>query len=592
MDSVTKIKQRLSIVEVVGSYLDLKKAGKNYRAICPFHAEDTPSFMVSPELGIYKCFGCGASGDIFSFVQEIDGIDFYSALKKLSIKAGVELENSPREGQSKEKGQIFRLNEIVAKFYSYLLLKHKAGKKGLDYLTQTRGLRKEVIEVFKLGYAPHSWETLGIFLKRKGISDELLLKADLAKKRDGKEGYYDKFRGRVIFPLVDTTNKILGFMGRTVFEEDPKYLNTATTLVFSKSDFVYGLGVNRLEIKKKGALLVEGPMDVISAYQNGIKNVVAPLGTALTSEHLKILSRYTKEITLCFDSDTAGLEAIKKAVFLAEKQDLNVKIVMIPEPYKDLDELLRKDASAGKDLFSSAVSVYDFFIAYALKKYDRTSGIGKKKIVDELKALFSAVSSEVALDHYVKKISQELDISADAVFSVFSSEITSDELKGVFAETSRDIPVIASENPIQNLDTYFLLLLFKLEKISLMLPFLESLKASSFSDSNIQEVFEALKNFAFAQEEDKLDIKAFVDTMDGRLSSFVQELYLWEPDLAFKEEALLLELEKALSRLVKRNAKEEIDLLRKKLELAEMEGNVQQIKDITVQIKEYSKKII
>ena len=599
MDSISQIKQRLSIVDVVGSYIELKKAGKNYKAVCPFHSEDTPSFMVSPELGIYKCFGCGVGGDIFSFVQEIDGIGFYEALKKLAIKAGVELENTPRNENNKEKTQMFKLNDLVTKFYSHLLLKHEGGKKGLDYLIKDRGLKMDVIEVFKLGYAPHSWEILYSFLTKSGHTMEELLRADLVKKREGKEGCYDKFRGRVIFPLIDTTGKILGFMGRTIFNEDPKYLNTASTLVFSKSDFVYGLGINRINIKKEGAVLVEGPMDVVSAYQYGIKNVVAPLGTALTSEHLKIISRYTKEVTVCFDSDTAGMEAIKRAVFLAEKIDLNVKVLLIPEPYKDLDELLRKDTSMGKELLTSAVSVYDFFIAYALRKYDRNSGMGKKKIVDELKSLFSAISSEVALDHYVKKIAEELGISESVIFSVLSSEVTTTELKHAFPDSSfvggadsTKTGEAVLQNPVQDLDTYYFLLLFRLENIAEALPFVEGLDSSFFLSADTKQLLETFKKYVFESKGVKLDIKAFIDTIDERLGSFVKDLYLWELDLALDGAKLLSELESVFLRLEKRHAKSKIEELRKKLSLAEMQGEVGEIKEITAQIREYSKKII
>jgi len=586
MDSITKIKQRLSIVEVVGSYLDLKKAGKNYRAICPFHSEDTPSFMVSPEIGIYKCFGCGASGDIFSFVKEMEGTEFYEALKKLAAKAGVELEDSPRDSQSKEKAKIHKVNELAAKFYSHILLNHEMGARGLDYLLKVRGLKKDIIETFRLGYAPHSWETLYPFLQKKNYSSEVLLKADLIKKREGKEGFYDKFRGRVVFPLIDTTGKILGFMGRTVFDEDPKYLNTASTLVFNKSEFVYGLSQNRVDIKKQGAVLVEGPMDVISAFQYGIKNVVAPLGTSLTSEHLKIISRYTKEITLCFDSDNAGMEAIKKAAFLAEKQGLDTKVAMIPAPYKDLDELLREKASLASELFSSAVSVYDFFIVYALKKYDKTSGVGKKKIVDELKSLFLGVSSKVALDHYVKKIAQELEISEAIISSVFSNEVKSDEIQTIFGGNSQEVTENILENPVQNLDSYYLMLLLKAETLSMVTPFLENIDTSVFFDESIKKILESLKKFITGEKGDKLDIKAFIDTIDEHLATLVQDLYLWELDLSLQEERLPIELEEVLLRLEKRFAKFSIEKLRRQLELAEMEGNSELVREITAQIEE------
>ena len=277
MDSVKKVKSRLNIVEVVGSYLDLKKSGKNYKAVCPFHTEDTPSFMVSPELGIYKCFGCGVSGDIFTFVQEMEGISFYDALKKLADRAGVELEDAPKSKTYKLKERLYRINEDTVEFYSHLLLKHKSGKKGLDYLLKKRGLEKKVIKEFQLGYAPKTWDLLYKYLKKKDYKDKRLEQAGVIVPRKKGDGYIDKFRGRVVFPLLDTTGKVQGFMGRTVLDAVPKYLNTSDTPVFTKSSFVYGLAQARVAIKKKGAVFVEGPMDVVSAFQYGLKNVVAPL---------------------------------------------------------------------------------------------------------------------------------------------------------------------------------------------------------------------------------------------------------------------------------------------------------------------------
>lgn len=599
MDSVSQVKQRITIVDIVSSYLDLKKSGKNYKALCPFHSEDTPSFMVSPELGIYKCFGCGASGDIFSFVQEIEGISFADALKKLAVKAGVTLENEPQDYLSKEKSRIFELNELVTRFYSKLLFHPKAGVKGLAYLTETRGFSKETIRIFKLGYAPHTWEMLHKFLVKKGISEDLQEKADLIKKRTERAGYYDKFRGRVMFPLIDTAGKVVGFMGRTIFDESPKYLNTAGTLVFSKSDFIYGLVQNKIGIKQKGAILVEGPTDVISAYQAGINNVVAPLGTALTSDHLKILSRYTKEITLCFDSDIAGMEAIKRAVFLTESHDFNVKIALIPSPYKDLDEMLKKDPFLGKSLFDSPVSVYDFFLAYAFKKYEKGTGLGKKKIIGELRSLFSSVSNQVILDHYSRKIAQELELSESVVFSALVGEVSSQELDSLnLGDAHGDKNNLKTLTPYQDLETYFLALILKLDKISQILAFLEKIDIQKlFLQTKVQETLKELKIFAIDQSREKnrekFDIKVFVDRIGKSLAELAQNLFLWE--LAFggdEEKYLVSEIETVLSRLEKKQAKREIDALKKDLELAELSGDLVKIREISSKIKEYSKKIL
>ncbi len=589
MDTVEKIKQRLSIVEVVGSYLDLKKSGKNYKALCPFHAEDTPSFMVSPELGIYKCFGCGASGDIFTFVQEIDGLAFYDVLKKFAEKTGVELEKAPPSRDVSFKQKIYKANRTAQKFYTHLLLEHKSGKTGLDYLLNDRGLERSVIDVFKLGYSPKTWDLLNNFLKRQGFEDELAVKADLIKARKERSGYYDKFRGRIIFPLISTAGKVQGFMGRTIYDEEPKYLNTSDTPVFSKSNFVYGLGVNRLGVKKKGAVFVEGPMDVVSAYQHGIDNVIAPLGTSLTAGHLKTVSRYTKDIVFCFDTDAAGLEAIKRAVLIADKQGLDASVVMLPPDYKDLDDLLVEDPNLGKEVLSAPVSIYDFFIAYAMKRHDPKSGVGKKNIVAELSSLFKSISNEVALEHFVKKISNELDISEKAIHSVFSSEVSVDEISRSFSAGERD-PQIEITDPTKEIETYFLALLISLEDISQIKPFLEDSPEKYFLIEKVRRAITGLRSFLNEKEEGELDIRAFTDTMDEQSSSFVSDLYLWEK-FPLEEEKILSEIEKVLERLKRRHARSSIEHLTKELSLAEMQGDLSRVKEIAKKIKEYSQVI-
>lgn len=591
MDSVQKIKSRLGIVEVVGSYLDLKKSGKNYKALCPFHTEDTPSFMVSPKLGIYKCFGCGASGDIFTFVQEMEGIEFFDSLKKLADKAGVELEEVPQDKTYKLKRKLYKINDKAAEFYSHLLLNHKSGKKGLDYLIKSRGLKEETIKNFRLGYAPKTWDLLYKFLKKQHYKDKELEQAGVVIPRRKGDGYIDKFRGRVMFPLIDTTGKVRGFMARTIFDENPKYLNTSDTPVFTKSNFVYGLNSARVEIKKKGAIFVEGPMDVINAFQSGIKNVVAPLGTSLTTSHLKIISRYTQEVTFCFDSDVAGLEAIKRAIFLAEKENLDIKIAMIPEEYRDLDEVLKNDVALAEDILSSSVSAYDFFIAYALKKYDQKSALGKKKIVSELAAIFSRVSNEVTLDHYVKRLSEELDIDEKAIYSVFSAEVDASDIGNVF-EGEKAAGSIKIDNPVKNLEIYFLFLLLKLENYMEMKPFLAKHDSSHFFSQETQNLFETLKKYVDSSKKGKLDITAFIDTIDEHLATFVENLYLWQDWAELDNEKILVELEEVSGRLEKKYAKQVIEQLSKELSLAEMQGDSSRVKELTTKIREYSKKIV
>ena len=238
-DIVTQIKQKLDIVDVINSYVSVKKSGRNYKAVCPFHNEKTPSFMVSQELQIYKCFGCGAAGDMFNFVQAIEGVDFPRSLEILADRAGVKIPKSEGfDNQNQIKKKIFQINEISTKFYQYVLLNQKAGKKALDYLLKERKISEKSIKDFRLGYAPDSWDTLTKFLRSKGFKDEDLILSGVAVKRNVGEGIIDKFRGRVVFPFVGVDEKILGFTGRTLFNREPKYLNTGETLVFHKSFFV------------------------------------------------------------------------------------------------------------------------------------------------------------------------------------------------------------------------------------------------------------------------------------------------------------------------------------------------------------------
>ena len=590
MDSVQKVKSRLGIAEVVGSYVDLKRSGKNYKAICPFHTEDTPSFMVSPELGIYKCFGCGVSGDIFSFVQEMEGVGFYEALKKLADKAGVELEEIPKNETYKLKKRLYEINENAVKFYSHLLLKHKPGKRGLEYLKKKRGLKESIIKDFKIGYAPKTWSLLYEFLRKQGFDAKDLVKAGVVIPKRKGGGYIDKFRGRVLFPLIDTTSKIQGFMGRTIYDEGPKYLNTSDTPIFTKSNFVYGLHKARIPIKKLGAVFVEGPMDVINAFQNGIENVVAPLGTSLTQGHLKLISHYTQDVTFCFDSDDAGLNAIKRAIFIAEKLDLNVKVAMIPSKYKDLDEVLKSDPDLARDILSSSVSVYDFFIAYALTKYGSKTALGKKKIVAELSPIFSKISNKVMLDHYVKKLSKDLDISESAIYSVFSSEVALEDVANVFGSEGPNVS-LKIESPLDNLESYFLFLLLKLDDTAQMLPFLEGDNGSYFVSPETGVLFSKLKDYVSSTRKKKLDIKAFVDTIDEHLRSYVEGLYLWQDWEPLIDTKILVELESVSTRLEKRFAKKSIRRLSKELSLAEMQGDMSKVKELISKIKEYSGKI-
>ena len=588
MDAVNEIKQKLDIVDVIGSYISTKKAGKNYQALCPFHSENTPSFNISPDLQIFKCFGCGESGDVISFVEKIEGIDFADALQILADKAGVVLQKDDFDSSSKLKQRYYYINDLTAKFYNYLLTKHTLGKPGLDYFVSKRKLTTNTIKDFLLGYAPSNGNILINFLLKKGISlEEMLAVGVIVPKQESKD-YIDKFRGRVIFPLMAVDGKIIGFSGRTIADIKPKYLNTPETLIFHKGNFVYALNRAKLAVKKEGAVLVEGNMDVISAHQNGLTNVIAASGTAVTVAQLQLISRYTKDITLSLDADSAGINAAFRAVDLAEKLGFNIKVFVTPTGYKDLDELIKEMPVEAAGLIKKAVPAYDFFIAAALKLHNPSTPEGKKTIMEDLIPKFSRIQNKVLLDHYSGEIAQVLGLSKDTVFSLLSDKTT--DYKNVsFTQTTVSHP-IQPDKPGNNIDTYFVSLLIKLpydqlkQKLTLIAP-------DKLIDEDASYILKALNDYLATSRD--FQIQQFFSFIEKSAINVAQDLYISGTQYdASAVEAYLREIDLTADRIKKDSIKRHLKDIAEKIKLAEKENNDKLIAELTVQFKELSKELI
>ena len=602
-DTVTQIKQKLDIVDVVNSYVSLKKSGRNYKAVCPFHSEKTPSFMVSQELQIYKCFGCGAAGDMFNFVEAIEGVDFPRAMEILAERAGVKIVKSEAyDEQSKIKRTIYSINELSTKFYEYVLLKQKAGKKALNYLKKDRKLTEETIKEFRLGYAPNAWDILYKFLRSKGVKDEDMLTSGVIVKRNEKEGFIDKFRGRVVFPLIDVGGKVVGFTGRTIFNHDPKYLNTSDTPVFHKSFFLFGLDRARVNIKKEGVIFVEGQMDAISAFQAGIDNVVGVSGTALTDSQLAILSRYTQDLTFCFDSDFAGVEASYRAIEMAERRNFNIKVAILPEPFKDLDDLIKSDSKEAKKVLKNSVPVYDFFIATSLRRNNKTTALGKKAIMEDLSPVFSKVSNQVLLDHYAKQISSELDLSLETVFSMFKKGVSAEDNKyEKIEESDQKFPV-----KIRMLEGYAINLLLK-APIEISKENIKKLKKEDFENIEIGEIFEELRKYIEDRKTD-INIKSFLNKFEGAKRNLVSDLYMWDAggdgkgdnrvdgkEGSFEgidEKELTKELSDVCLRIKKDSVKRQLQILSDEIKIAETKKEEKELERLTKKFEKLSKSLL
>lgn len=425
MDAVTDIKSRLDVADIVGEYVTLKPAGSgSFKANCPFHQEKTPSFYVNRPRQSWHCFGCDLGGDLISFVQKIEGLDFPEALALLAQKAGVELPQFDPQ-LSSDKRRLYDITELASKFYrSYLLQAPEAeiarvyaAKRGIDDLTG---------DLWGIGYAPESWDALANALKEKGITDDELVRAGLCQKRDKGSGVYDRFRGRLMFTIRDVHGNGIGFTGRilTDAKDQPKYVNTPETLVYKKSHVLYGLDKAKGEIKRQNmAVIVEGNMDVLSSHQFNISYVVAASGTALTAEQLQLLKRFTTHLAIAFDADNAGSAATLRGLDLARQQDFDVRIITIPpEQGKDADDLVRKDPKLWTDAITKAVPIMDWVYRHAFRGKESSKPESKKQIAAELVPELLRIPNPVERDAWIKRLTNDLEISEESLREVLRSQ--------------------------------------------------------------------------------------------------------------------------------------------------------------------------
>ena len=491
MDEVEEVKSKIDIVDLIGGYLTLKKAGVNYKALCPFHTEKTPSFMVSPERQSFKCFGCGKGGDIFTFIEEIEGMDFYDSLKLLAGKAGVELKPrhtfsyGNREYQPTEKTKMFEVNDLAARLYHKILTLHPKAEKARKYLVN-RGLKKESIENFQLGYAPNSWDFLIRALKTKNYSEKELFRAGLLVL--GERGqYWDRFRGRIMFPISNISGQIIAFTGRTL-EDDPKaakYINSAESPIYTKGKTIYALDRARIEIRSQGfSVMVEGNMDVIACHQTGFKNVVAVSGTALTSDQLKILARYTPDIYFSFDSDSAGKAALKRAIILALQNDINVKVIKL-SGFKDPDEAIKADPKIWQEAIKSAKPALEYWSDALILENDGVLEIDqKKKIAREILPVIKIISNELEREHYIKYLAKKLAVSEASIISQIK-KAKEPMVTSKVAETLQEPGKVTDEQRLAGI-------LWQEKKLLEKIP--EDFYNFNFTDPTAELLFKKIKN--------------------------------------------------------------------------------------------------
>lgn len=444
---IEEIKNRLDIIEVVGSYIKLQKTGINYRAVCPFHSEKKPSFFVSPSRQMWHCFGCSAHGDIFGFVMQIEGVEFGDALRILAQRAGVELrKQTPEYKQWKtERQELYEICELAAKFFEKQLQESKWGKEAKNYLL-SRKISEESIKRWRVGYAPDVWQGLADFLNSRGYKHEKIKEAGLGLSSE-KGSFYDRFRGRIIFPILDLSSQVVGFGGRVFKDKDnkeiAKYVNTPQTTLYDKSRILYGLDKAKVEIRKENAcILVEGYTDVIMAHQAGTCNVVATSGTALTPFQLKILKRYTENLILGFDMDVAGDTATKRGIDLAQMSGFNIKVLRLPGG-KDAAEIVAKNEKDWHEALSRPKSIMDFYFESAFAGRDKNSADDKKEISRILLPVIKRIPNNIIQAHWTGELSKKLSVKEEVIEQELKKVKLEEypESLGVEEEEVKNLPV-------------------------------------------------------------------------------------------------------------------------------------------------------
>ncbi len=567
---IEEIKSRLNIVDVIGSYIKLTKTGANYKAVCPFHSEKTPSFFVSPARQMWHCFGCGEGHSIFDFIMKIEGVEFGDALRILAQKAGVELKSTRPEIRTK-RHRLYEICDLAAKFFEIQLQKSTVGKRAKEYLLG-RKISEESIKKWRLGWAPSKWRGLSDFLVSQGYDKDEIVRAGLALRGD-RDKFFDRFRERIMFPVFDFNSQIIGFGGRVLkkTKDSAKYINTPSTVLYDKGKILYGLDKAKVEIRKKDfCIMVEGYVDVILAHQSGIENTVATSGTALGSYQLDILKRYSDNLNLAFDMDFAGDKATKRGIELAQVRGFNIKILVLPEG-KDPADVMSEKPEQFKKIIGKAVSILDFYFQDAFSKFDEKSPEGKRKISNTLMPVIKRIPNKIEQSFWVQKLAAKLEVKERDV---------EEELSKVKVEESADVEIDAfvSPNPV-----------FAQSRQELLEERVISLVAKT------PEVWEQIdkEKFSFCSPKIRQIIIDFQkrDKFSKETKEFLDCLCLKAEMEELKEKDILPEVNFCLEEIRSIGVKNKLNEISLQIKKAEEEKNSEKAEELAKEFDQWSKKI-
>ncbi len=527
MDStIDDIKRKIDIVEYINALVPLKKMGRTYKACCPFHNEKTPSFTVSPDRQIWRCFGaCQEGGDVISFLMKWENITFFESLKELAHLTGVPLETTKIEDRSwKDKELLLKINQMTSKYFQYLLTSHPSGAPARDYI-KDRGVTDTISTTFQLGYAPESWDSLLKFLTKKGFKEEDIERAGLALRSSKDQSrFYDRFRGRLMFPIIDARQNILGFSGRLLIkdEKQAKYVNSPETPIYRKRETLYGMHVAHEAIRKeKIAIIVEGEFDMISSFKHGITNTVAIKGSAFTKDQLMLLKRYTQHLILALDGDFSGTQTTLKAIKDAEEMDFRIDIIRY-DFAKDPDEALSKDPIAYKKLIKKPIPIYDFILDTALARHAQTGtadAYAKKDAVDDVLPFLHGITNSIIRSHYIKRLADAVGIDVRDIESSLRTFGQKGKLSNPQTPPQQTVKVDRHESLQKHVLAQAVQSDDPLPSIALLKDILEP---SDFTIPSYADIFKALIGYTGKP----FDVKTFAQNFTPALHSVLDELFL------------------------------------------------------------------
>ncbi|WP_027338674.1 DNA primase [Halonatronum saccharophilum] len=589
---IEQVRLSNDIIDLISDYTKLEVGGKSYKGLCPFHEEKTPSFNVNPTEQLYYCFGCGAGGDIFNFVMDIEGLNFVEAVQNLADRAGISVAKNQDEKKLRkkrdEKRELIEIHNLATRFYNYLLVDSDYGEVAKGYL-QERGFDSKVMDNFKLGFAPDRWQGLYKFLKNKGYSDGILDKSGLVIPRKKGKGYYDRFRNRVIFTIFNHRGDAIGFGGRIIDEDDyPKYLNSPETIIFDKGKNLYGLNWAKRSIQKSNeAIIVEGYTDLLRAHQLGIENVVASLGTALTNNQAKLLKRYANVVYIAYDSDTAGEKATLRGLDVLKKEGLNVKVITLPEGEDPDDFLKSKGKVAFEELKASSSSLMEFKINKILEESNFKDIDAKVGVVEEIVALLSRLNNQVEIEEYSKVVANKLNIGID----IIKQEINKYKVKGLDEDrksNSRNninkikIEEVKDSRFKLHLKTVDELLRSVLKNPSLIKKFKDELDPVDFIKEEYQELVALI--YKSYSDNNKLEVNNLLKIIsDDKVKRLLLRLSVQEEDsLSYTEE--MIGDEEYINRIKEYQTVMKMDKLNKDIKEAQITGDVDREREL---LKEY-----